>query len=56
MPTISEFKHEIEPAYRTGRHEASATHRDDYHGEILPRIGTGYPDKPGQVMATEEQL
>lgn len=31
--------------------------RDYYHSEILPiLIGTGYPDKPGQIMAAKKQL
>jgi hypothetical protein len=34
------------------RNDASETRRDDYKAcEILPKIGTGYLDKPEQVMA-----
>jgi len=40
---------EIEPAYRKGRHDATYTQRDDYQFEILPKVGTSYPEKPGQV-------
>jgi hypothetical protein len=32
-------------------HDEVVTHWDDYSSELLPKVGTSYPEKPGQVMA-----
>jgi hypothetical protein len=32
------------------------THWDDYNSEILPKVGTGYPEKPGQVLIIKKKI
>ncbi len=47
-------------AYRTGRHDpvptGSHTGMIVKHAKILPKVGTGYPEKPGQIMSIEKKL
>jgi hypothetical protein len=38
-------------------HDQNVTHWDDYKPcEILAKVGTSYPDKPGMVMTTKKQI
>jgi hypothetical protein len=37
-------------------HDEHVTQWDDYHGEILPKVGTSYPEIPGQVLTVKNQI